>query len=118
MIDSHQLTCRVYCCSPSYAIVPQDNQVPFPLAQDDDGSYSRSVSLLRANGGFGFTLRHFVIYPPDLINKSNEVGRSKPSPQISCLKWLLSRLHSEEAPGEFSFCMITLPWRIVMAGEK
>ena len=34
---------------------------------------SKLISLQRQSNGFGFTLRHFVVYPPELIRKSSEV---------------------------------------------
>ena len=35
---------------------------------------SKLISLQRQSNGFGFTLRHFVVYPPELIRKTSEVG--------------------------------------------
>ena len=37
---------------------------------------SKLISLQRQSNGFGFTLRHFVVYPPELIKKSSEVRAS------------------------------------------
>ncbi|PFX24563.1 rho GTPase-activating protein 21-A-like isoform X2 [Stylophora pistillata] len=33
---------------------------------------SKLISLHRQSNGFGFTLRHFVVYPPELIRKTSE----------------------------------------------
>lgn len=33
---------------------------------------SKLISLQRQSNGFGFTLRHFVVYPPELIRKTSE----------------------------------------------
>lgn len=35
---------------------------------------SKLISLQRQSNGFGFTLRHFVVYPPELIRKTTEVS--------------------------------------------
>lgn len=35
---------------------------------------SKLISLQRQSNGFGFTLRHFVVYPPELIRKTSEVS--------------------------------------------
>lgn len=43
-------------------------------------SPSKLISLHRQSNGFGFTLRHFVVYPPELIRKSSE---SSPSPGVN-----------------------------------
>lgn len=48
--------------------------------QNKDSGYvsflspSKLINLQRQSNGFGFTLRHFVVYPPELIRKSSEVS--------------------------------------------
>ena len=34
----------------------------------------KAVTLERQGNGFGFTLRHFVVYPPEVVKKGGEVG--------------------------------------------
>ena len=62
----------------------QESELPVLPNQDYEnndafGPATKSVTLQRHGAGFGFTLRHFVVYPPDLVHKSSEVGnQAKP----------------------------------------
>ena len=42
----------------------------------------RTISIQRSSGGFGFTLRHFIVYPPDSVSVSTV------STHLTCI-WLL-----------------------------
>ncbi|KAK2561195.1 Rho GTPase-activating protein 21 [Acropora cervicornis] len=54
--------------------------------QNKDSGYSsfpspsKLINLQRQSNGFGFTLRHFVVYPPELVRKSSE---SSPRPGVN-----------------------------------
>lgn len=54
--------------------------------QNKDSGYSlfpspsKLINLQRQSNGFGFTLRHFVVYPPELVRKSSE---STPRPGVN-----------------------------------
>ncbi|GIY46316.1 rho GTPase-activating protein 21-B [Caerostris extrusa] len=37
-------------------------------ADSNDKSHPRSVTLVKDKSGFGFTLRHFIVYPPSSLN--------------------------------------------------
>ncbi|KAG8176588.1 hypothetical protein JTE90_024249 [Oedothorax gibbosus] len=50
--------------------------------ETDDKSHPRSISLVKDKSGFGFTLRHFIVYPPTSISSGKNTKGTKEDPSI------------------------------------
>ena len=67
------------------------------LTGDADRRGPRCITIQRSSAGFGFTLRHFIVYPPDSVSVSdvaildhlgvNELRERKAAQVASGVKW-------------------------------
>ncbi|CAL1295743.1 unnamed protein product [Larinioides sclopetarius] len=55
-------------------------------SDSNDKSHPRSVTLVKDKSGFGFTLRHFIVYPPTSLNHGKKQGANEDTP-LATTQW-------------------------------
>ncbi|KFM69861.1 Rho GTPase-activating protein 21-A, partial [Stegodyphus mimosarum] len=53
----------------------------------DDKFRPRTVTLVKDKNGFGFTLRHFIVYPPTRFNSAKGAQDNSEDPSLSFAQW-------------------------------
>ncbi|GIX94647.1 hypothetical protein CDAR_3661 [Caerostris darwini] len=56
-------------------------------ADSNDKSHPRSVTLVKDKSGFGFTLRHFIVYPPSSLNHGKTKQGTNEDTSVAAIHW-------------------------------
>ncbi|GFT15370.1 rho GTPase-activating protein 21 [Nephila pilipes] len=56
-------------------------------SDSNDKSHPRSVTLVKDKSGFGFTLRHFIVYPPTSLNHGKTKQGAYEETSVAATQW-------------------------------
>ncbi|XP_055947858.1 rho GTPase-activating protein 21-like isoform X2 [Argiope bruennichi] len=56
-------------------------------SDSNDKSHPRSVTLVKDKSGFGFTLRHFIVYPPTSLNHGKKKQGANEDTSVATTQW-------------------------------